>query len=138
MAKGKFISKNPKGALMTPPGSGILTQIEEKSQVDFTKIELNELCVVLPQFILQDLNLAKDMAIELNGDQVHLKIVDSLYNDLYNLRNNLKSVSLLGCPIASAVACALAKTSGRTVTIQKQMVSPDGLAIDLWYRIVQG
>ena len=138
MAKGKFISTNPKGVLLTPPGSGILTQIEEKSKVDFTKIELNELAEVLSRLILQDLNLAKEMAMELNGDQAHLKIVDSLYKNLYNVRSNLKSVDLLGCPIASAVACALAKTSGRPVAIQKQQVSPDGLAIDVWYRIIQG
>jgi hypothetical protein len=138
MAKGKFLSKSQKGVLVAPPGSGILTQIEEKFKVDFSKIELNELGEVLPRFMLQDLNLAKEMAMELNGDQVHMKIVDSLYKDLYNLRNNLKSVNVLGCPVASAVACALAKASGRTVTIQKQRVSPDGLAIDVWYRIVQG
>jgi hypothetical protein len=138
VAKGKFISKNPQGALITPPGLGILTQIEEKSKLDFTKMDLNELCAVLPSFILQDLNLAKEMAIEPNGDQVHLKMFNSLYMNLYSSRNNLKSVDLLGCPIASAVACALAKTSGRTVTIQKHQVSPDGLAIEVWYRIVQG
>ena len=106
--------------------------------MDFTKIELNELCEVLPTFIMQDLNLAKEMAMELNGDQVHMKMFDSLYKNLYSLQNNLKSVNFLGCPIASAVACALAKTSGRTVTIQKQRVSPDGLAIEVWYRIIQG
>jgi hypothetical protein len=138
MAKGKFISRTPKGVLLTPPGSGILTQIEEKLKVDFTKIELNELCAVLPTLILQDLNLAKEMAMELKGDQAHLKLVGSLYKDLYNVRNNFKSVDLLGCPIASAVACILAEASGRTVTIQKKQVSPDGVAVDVWYRMVQG
>ena len=138
MAKGKFISRTPKGVLLTPPGSGILTQIEEKLKVDFTKIELNELCAVLPTLILQDLNLAKEMAMELKGDQAHLKIVGSLYKDLYNVRNNFKSVDILGCPIASAVACVLAEASGRTVAIQKKQVSPDGVAVDVWYRMVQG
>ena len=80
--------------------------------MDFTKIELNELCEVLPGLVLRDLNLAKTMAMELNGDKVRLKMFDSLYRNLYSLRNNLKSVDLLGCPIASAVACALAKASG--------------------------
>jgi hypothetical protein len=138
MAKGTFISKNPTGALITPPGLGILTQIEQRSKVDFTKIELNELCTVLPSLILQELNLAKEMTMELNGDQAHLKTIHSIYKNLHNVRTNLKSVSLIGCPIASAVACALAKASGRTVTIQKQQVSPDGSTIDIWYRIVKG
>jgi hypothetical protein len=137
IAKGKFISKNPAGALITPPGSGILTQIEEKSKVDFTKIGLNELDAVLPSLILQNLNLAKEMGMNINGNQAHLTIVDSLYKNLYSARNNLKSVNLLGCPIASTVACAIAKASGRNVLIQKQQVSPDGSVIDVWYRIVQ-
>jgi hypothetical protein len=138
MAKGKFLHRNPNGAIITPPGSGILTQIEEKSKINFTSIDLNELSQVLPRLILQDLKLVKKMALEVKGDEAHLMTVDSLYNDLYGMRSDLKSVSLLGCPIASAVACALAKTSGRVVTIQKHGISPDGSAVDVWYRIAQG
>jgi hypothetical protein len=138
IAKGKFISENPKGVLLAPPGSSLLTQIEEKSNIDFTKMDLNELCTLMPRFILQDLNLAKEMEMEPNENQVYLRLFDSLYKNLYSLQTNLKSVNLLGCPIVSAVACALAKTSGKTITIQKQQVSPDGLTIEVWYRIVQG
>jgi hypothetical protein len=137
MAKGKLISKNSKGVLITPPGSGIITQIEEKFKVDFTKMELDELCSVLPSLILQDLNLAKEMTMKLDSDQAHVQIFNSLYKNLYSVKNNLKSVAILGDPISSAVACAIAKASGRTVTIQKHQVSPDGLAVDVWYRIAK-
>lgn len=137
IAKGIFISY-PSGVLVVPPGLGILSQIEEKSKVDFTKMGLNELCEFLPRFISQDLNLVKEVAMELSGDQAHLLIVGSLYKDLYSARNSLKSVDILGCPVVSAVACALAKASGRTVTIQKQGISPDGLSIDVLYRIMKG
>ncbi len=138
IAKGKFMSKTQKGVLLAPPGAGILTQIESKTKMDFTKMTLNELCEVLPPFFTQDLNLAKELEMQLDGDQIRLKMVDSLYKNLYSARNNLKSVTFLGCPIVSAVACAIAKTSGRTVAIQKQQPSPDGLAIQVWYRIVEG
>jgi hypothetical protein len=138
IAKGKFMSEKPKGVFLAPPGSGLLTQIEEEFHVDFTKMDLNELCTLMPSFILQDLNLAKEMEMKPKKNQVHLRIFDSLYKNLYNVQTNLKSVNLLGCPIASAVACALAKTSGKTATIQKLQVSPDGLTIEVWYRIVQG
>ena len=137
IAKGKFLSKNQKGVLLTPPGTGIVTQIEEKTNVDFTKINLDELCEILPLFLLQDLNLAKEITMKLDGDKVHLKLFDSLYKNLYRSRNALKSVSFLGCPVVSAVACAIAKTSGKTVAIQKQQVSPDGLAIEVLYDLVQ-
>jgi len=138
IAKGKFTSKNPEGVFLAPPGSGLLTQIEEEFYVDFTEMDLNELCTLMPRFILQDLNLAKEMEMEPNENQVHLRIIDSLYKNLYNAQTNLKSVNLLGCPIVSTVACALAKTSGKIIAIQKQQVSPDDLTIEVWYRIVQG
>ena len=32
----------------------------------FTKMDLNELCTLMPRFILQDLNLAKEMEMEPN------------------------------------------------------------------------
>jgi hypothetical protein len=137
VAKGKFLSKSKDGVLVTPPGLGILTQIEEQLKVDFTKIKLNELCEVLPKLIANDLNLAKELEMKLSGDQVQLKMFDSLYKNLYSLRSNLKSVGYIGCPISSAVACALAKNSGRTVTIQKHQTSPDGSIIEVWYNIVK-
>ena len=37
---------------------------------------------------------------------------------------------------ASAIACALAKTTGRPVTITKDQISPDLQTIDTWYRII--
>ena len=138
IAQGKFISENPKGVLLAPPGSGILAQIEEKFNMDFTKVDLNDLCMIMPRFMLQDFNLAKEMEMEPNENQVHLRIFDSLYKNLYGLQANLKSVNIIGCPIVSAIACALAKSSGKTMAIQKLQVAPDGLTIEVWYRIVQG
>ena len=138
MAKGKFLSKNKKGVLLTPPGSGILTQIEDKSKVDFSKMDLDDLCDVLPTFIMQDLNLAKELTMNLEGDQVHLAMFDSLYKNFYSPNSNLKSVSFLGCPIASAIASAISKASGKPVIIQKQELSPDDLAVNVWFQVLQG
>ena len=138
IAKGEFISKKSNGVLLSPPGLGLLTHIEEQFKIDFTKMELNDLCIVLPRIILQDLNLAKNIEMEPKKDQIRLRILDSVYKNLYSVQNNLKSVDLLGCPIISACACALAKTSGKTVTIQKQRASSDYMTIEAWYEITQG
>ena len=138
LAESKFLLQNPKGVLVTPPGLGLLTQIEKKVKVDFTKISLDELCEVMPRFILDDFSLAKEMEMTIEENQVNLKLSDSIYKNLYSDENNLKSIMLLGCPIVSAVACALAKASGKPVTIQKQNVPVDGSTIQVLYRIVQG
>lgn len=138
LAESKFLIQKPKGAIITPPGLGLLTQIEKKSNVDFTKISLEELCEVMPRLILDNFSLAMEMEMTLEENQVNLKLTDSIYKNLYSAQNNLKSITLLGCPIASAVACAIAKASGKPVTIQKIDVSMDGATIQAHYRIVQG
>ena len=46
-------------------------------------------------------------------------IYDSLYKD-----NKPRSVALLGCPVVSAVASALAKSTSKTVVVKEQVVLP--------------
>ena len=136
LAESKFFLQNPKGVLVTPPGLGLLTQIEKKMNVDFTKMSLNEMCEAMPHYILNNFSFAKEMEMTLEGGQISLKLFDSIYKNLYSGENNLKSISILGCPIVSAIACALAKTSGKPVIIQKQNVALDGSAMQTVYRIV--
>ena len=136
MAKGKFLSKDKKGVLLAPPGLGILTQIEDKTKTNFAGIGLDKLIDILPTFILQDLSLAKDLTMELDGEKIHLTLFDSLYKNLYRSENNLKSIDFLGCPIVSAVACAIAKNSGRPVTIQKIELSQEDLDLHVWFQIL--
>jgi hypothetical protein len=138
MAEGKFLLTKTKGILVTPPGLGVLNQVERQLRQDFTRMKLDEVCEVLPRFLIQDLNLAKSVEMKLDGDEVKLKIADSLYLDLYRNENIQSSVHLIGAPIASAVACALAKSSGKFVTIDKQQIAPDSSTLLVKYRFVQG
>jgi hypothetical protein len=124
-AKGKFLLNNSKGILIAPPGGGLLGEIEKDLKIDFNNMELNNLCEVLPRFILNNLSLAKDMEMNLEENQVNIKILDSIYKDLYSNEANLKSVCILGCPIISAAACALAKATGKSVTVQELQVLPN-------------
>lgn len=138
MAESRFLLTNPKGLLVTPPGHGLLNQIEKQLHQDFTKIQLDEVCEVLPRFLTQDFNLAKSLEMTSTGNKVNLKIIDSIYQNLYLTETSWKSVTIIGCPLVSAVACALAKSSGKFVTIHEQQVSPDGLTLIVDFRFVQG
>jgi hypothetical protein len=138
MAKRKFLLENPKGICVAPPGLGLLTQFENELKRDLTKLDINELCETIPKLILEDFELAKEAEMQPKDGQVYLKIVDSIYKNLYSKEENLKSVHSLGSPVVSAVACAIAKTTGKIITIQKDEVSPDGQTIQTWYSVVEG
>jgi hypothetical protein len=137
IAESKFMLQNPKGVLVIPPGLGLLTQIEKKTNVDFAKMPIGELCEILPRLILDNFSLAKEITMTIEENQIKLKLSDSIYKNLYSSENDLKSISILGCPVVSAIACALAKASGKPVTIQKQNVELGGSTIKVLYRIAE-
>ncbi|MEM3623328.1 MAG: hypothetical protein QXR76_06130 [Candidatus Bathyarchaeia archaeon] len=138
LAKSKFFLENPNGICVAPPGLGLLTRFEKELRKDFAKLQLNELCESLPPVIVEGLQLAKEMEMKVEDNQVYVKMLDSTYKNLYVTEENLKSIHSLGCPLVSAVACAVAKATGKIVTIQKDNVSLDGQAIEVWYKFVEG
>lgn len=138
MAESKFLLENPRGICVAPPGLGLLTRFEKEFRTDITKLEISELCESLPQLILENFQLAKEIEMKIEKNRVHLKISDSIYKNLYSREENLKSVHSLGCPLVSAIACAIAKTTGKIVTIYQDRISPDGQIIEVWYRFTEG
>jgi len=137
IAKSRFILDNPNGIIISPPGLGLVDQFERELRTNLTKINLEELCEVLPKTIQEDLQLAKEVVMESEENQVHLKITDSIYKALYH-EADLQSVRFLGSPLESAIACAIAKSTGKPVTIQESNISQDAEAIEVTYRTVEG
>jgi len=137
IAESRFILDNPDGIIVSPPGLGLVEQFERELRTDLTKIKLEELCEVLPKTIQEDLQLAKEVDMKTEDNQVHLKITDSIYKALYR-KADLQSVRFLGSPLESAIACAIAKSTGKPVTIQESNISPDAEAVEVNYRIVEG
>jgi len=136
IAQSKFTLANNKGILIAPPGLGILTKIEKKMPAT-TKIVISDIFEMVPKIVSSDFGLAKEITLysERNAS-VKLKIRDSLYMNLYNPESNLKSISLLGCPIASAIACVITKHTGRPVTIHNIQVTPENLTTEIEYQIL--
>ena len=132
MATGKFITQNPKGILLVPPGSALMEQIEKSMGTDLTEMSLDDLCTSLPQAIQENFQLVRETGMRTKDGQIHLKTVDSIYTSLYRDKT-LKSVKLLGCPLASAVACAITKATGKLVSIQNITASPDARTVEVSY-----
>lgn len=137
IARSKFMTKNPKGICLIPPGSGFLDQIEKTLRTDITKMSLEDLCETLPQLIRENFQLAKEIEMKTENNQVTLKATNSIYKDLY-MEQGLKTVRLIGCPLASAVASAIAKTTGKPVSLKSVNVSPGAETVEVSYALIEG
>jgi hypothetical protein len=138
IAKKQFLVKNPKGICITPPGSGLVNLFEKELRTDFTKIDQERFYEGLPTVIVNNLELASNFEIKSEKEAIYVKITDSVYNHLYSKNQNLKTIHSIGCPLTSAVTCALAITTGKPVTITKSKISPDLKTIEIWYRLIEG
>jgi len=137
MARKQFMLENPKGICITPPGLGVMTQLEKELRNDFTKVNPKNLTNILPKLIVNNLELARNVEIHDENNLTQVRIEESIYKDLYSSEHKLKSVHLLGCPLASAVACSVSKATGKPVTITKDSASPDLGIIKLWFQTLE-
>jgi len=138
MAQKHFLVKNPKGVCIIPPGSGLVNVFEKELGIDLTKIDRESFNDYLSTAIVSNLELATAFKIEQEDELFHVTITNSVYRNLYSKDQNLKSVQLVGCPLASAISCALAMTTGKCVTIAETKFSLDLKTIELWYQLVGG
>lgn len=125
LAQGKFLSTRNQGVFIISPGSGLMAQMERQIQLDFSKVSLQELTEILPHLLTETFNLAKTADLKLTETGAIFKASGILYESLYRSQPALKSVSILGCPVVSAVASALAKSSRKMVVVREQMLSPN-------------
>lgn len=138
LAKSQFLVKNPKGICITPPGSGLVSLFENELKISFTEVDQASLYDGLQRIIVDNLELATNFEIETENKLIHAKITHSVYKNLYSKKRMLKSVYAVGCPLTSAVACALAKTTGKPVNIVKSNVTPDLKTVEVWYQTIEG
>lgn len=130
--------ENPKGMLITPPGAEITKLFEKTLETTFTRIDLRYLQQNMPKLFIEDLEIAQNFETEIENNKIHVKIANSVYKNLSKKSEKLSNVySTLGCPISSAVACALAKATGKPIIIADQQTSEDGANINIEYHIIE-
>jgi len=129
LVSGKFLSERNRGIFITAPGSGLMAQMEKLLQTDFSKIDIQDLIGILPRCLTEQFNLARLVRMTVIENGINFAATGILYESLYRSPTSLKSVSMLGCPVVSAVACVLAKSSGKIVIIKEQALSPGNCGV---------
>lgn len=135
--KDKVILKNPEGILITPLGAQLTKLFEERLGVDFTKVDLQFLEQNLAKLLVANLEIAQNFQMEIKNNKVHVKITNSIYQNVCKKAKMLSNIdNSLGCPLCSAIACTLAKATGKPIIIEKKQVE-DGHAIDIEYLLLE-
>jgi hypothetical protein len=136
--EGRLVIQQSKGMLLKPVGIELARLFEERLGMDLTGTGLSQLEQSLPRLLVEDLQIAKSVEMEVINPQVRLRLEDSVYRNICKETKKLSKIcGSVGCPLCSAIACVLAKSTGREVTIETDQSSEDGQSINLEFRIVQ-
>lgn len=152
----QFFIKNPQGILLTPPGAQLTKLFEKTLETSFTKTDLQYLQENMPKLFVEDLEIAEDIEIETKNrkaakeitdpvsligtarDTIHVKITNSILQGIWKEDRKLSYIcGTIGCPICSAIACALTKATGKPITIERIQPSEDGKIIEADYRVLE-
>ena len=134
----EVFSQKTQGMFITPPGLSLTNYFENELGKNFAKADLKHLQNNLPKLFIENLEIAEDLEIEIENNTFHIKIINSVYKDLCSKARKFSSIcGSVGCPICSAIACALTRATGKPVVVSKDNSSADGKIIDIQYMILE-
>lgn len=129
-------SKNPEGLFLAPPGLALSKLFEKKLQKPFTEIDLDYLQRDLPR-LFDELEITKAMFIKVEGSIVTVELKNHIFEDVCQETRKLKRThETVGCHLSSAIACALAKSTGKPIIIEKETQDQKETTI-IQYRILE-
>jgi len=134
----KTFIKDPNGALITSPGIELKRLFEKTLGTNFTRVDLQYLEQNMPKLLVEDLEIAQEVEMEHENDRVFVKIENSIYQTMCKEVKELSKIYCsLGCPLCSAIACALAEATGRSVIIEKEETSDESQTTKIEYRLLK-
>jgi hypothetical protein len=150
------LSRSSLGILITPPGAELTRLFETTLQTSFTKVNLDYLQEHMPKLLIEDLEIASDVEIQTGTsttsnpidnaitqivqehDRINVKITSTAYKNTAKQTAQLSDTyTTLGSPLVSAIACAIAKATGKPTTIENQQASEDGETLEVEYRTLE-
>lgn len=149
-------SRNAQGMLITPPGAELTRLAEQTLGTLFTKTNLEYLQQNLPKLFIEDFEIATNLEIqpsqdktpntldsstdqiEQKHDTVHFKITAPAYRNTRKQAQQLPRIHAnIGCPLTSAIACMIAKATGKPTILETQQTSEDGQTTETEYRLLE-
>jgi hypothetical protein len=128
--------KSSRGLVLTPPGLALSRLFEAKMGKSFTELSLDQLQRELPK-LFEELEITKTANINVEDNIVTVDAKNHVFKELCKENMKLERThEAVGCIFSSAIACALAKATGKPATIEKDEHNQDG-EMTLSYRILE-
>ena len=130
----RLYNQQKTGILLTPPGFALSKLFEQALGKSFTKTDLAALQFNLPELLVEELEIAENVEIQTQANIVTIQITNSIFHIVCQ-DTKPQTHTQVGCLLTSAIGCALAKTTGKPITIQNEIYSPETKTTTIKYEI---
>ncbi len=135
----KQLTNEKTGAFVTPPGSALSRLFEEELGFSFTKTNHVQMEFNLRKLLVEDLELAENVEVQIQGNTVTIEIIGSVLDEICRQTDSQPKTHIqVGCLLSSAIACAFAKATGRPITIQNETCNQETKLTQIEYEILEG
>lgn len=133
----KLYSEEEDGVFLTPPGLGFAGLFERELGRSFTETQVKDLQGILSNLLVDKLELAEDVEVSAQEKTVTVELTGSLLNGVCGETNKEpRTHTQVGCLLASALACVMAKATGKPVTLQNETQDPQTKKTTITYNIL--
>lgn len=119
-----------KGLLISPPGLNLINYYEKEMGITFSKIKLIDIHNILFRLFVKDLEIVKNLEINIVGDRIFLRLTEPIYTEIY-LRTHLP----LPDPFCSSFALAFARSTHKPIIIENIEIYDNGDILEIKYKI---
>lgn len=127
----------PNGICIVPPGLDLANLLEVQIKKNFSRVDLGFIQSTLPGAIIDSLELAEGIEIEINGEEITMKVKNSIYESLYK-QDFDDRIKRLGCPLVSSIALALTRSTGKPVIIKEIRSESNNNTITVLFGMMSG
>jgi uncharacterized membrane protein HdeD (DUF308 family) len=126
----KLWTNNPKGLYLTPPGLSLCQLFEKTIGTPFMAMNLESLKEKMPKLFIENLEIAENLNIQTENNTITVEMKKNVFAPLCQETTKLEKIhNSIGCPLCSAIACVLARTTGKPITIEKEQTSEETTTI---------
>jgi hypothetical protein len=132
------IDKELRATLMVAPGNELAKLFEKALGKSFTRVDFSFFETYMPKLLVNQLELAQNVEIEAEGNAVKVKMKNPMPLDFSKVMKDYgKAINSVGTPLSSAIACALADSTGRPIVIKNHQISLDGKTMEIEYVVIR-
>lgn len=135
MNRSEVLTNDPLGLCVTPPGLALTNLYEQELGTQFTNIDLYDFQDKIPKMMTEDLEIAKEFALDFEANRITISVSDHIYQDLCSSRQGDRSA--LCCPLCSSIAVALARTLNTFITVEAIKFSREDSRLVVHYQSIE-